>query len=137
MALTIGEVAKRSGIGLETVRFYERKGLIEEPPRTDSGYRQYPEDVVARLRFIRRAKELGFSLKEISELFSLRVDPDTTCADVKRRTDLKILDIEQKMSTLQTMKSALTKLGASCTGMGPTSDCPILEALDTKKRDWC
>ena len=137
MALTIGEVAKRSGIGLETVRFYERKGLIEEPPRTDSGYRQYPEDVVARLRFIRRAKELGFSLKEISELFSLRVDPDTTCADVKRRTDLKILDIEQKMSTLQTMKRALTKLAASCTGRGPTSDCPILEALDTKKRDWC
>ena len=137
MALTIGEVAKRSGIGLETVRFYERKGLIEEPPRTDSGYRQYPEYVVARLRFIRRAKELGFSLKEISELFSLRVDPDTTCADVKRRTDLKILDIEQKMSTLQTMKRALTKLAASCTGRGPTSDCPILEALDTKKRDWC
>jgi len=137
VALTIGEVAKRSGIGLETVRFYERKGLIEEPPRTDSGYRQYPEDVVARLRFIRRAKELGFSLKEISELFSLRVDPDTTCADVKRRTDLKILDIEQKMSTLQTMKRALTKLAASCTGRGPTSDCPILEALDTKKRDWC
>jgi len=137
VALTIGEVAKRSGIGLETVRFYERKGLIEEPPRTDSGYRQYPEDVVARLRFIRRAKELGFSLKEISELFSLRVDPDTTCADVKRRTDLKILDIEQKMSTLQTMKRVLTKLAASCTGRGPTSDCPILEALDTKKRDWC
>jgi len=135
MALTIGEVAKRSGIGLETVRFYERRGLIQEPPRTDSGYRQYPEDVGARLRFIRRAKELGFSLKEISELFSLRVDPDTTCADVKRRADHKILDIEQKLSSLQKMKRALTKLAASCTGHGPTSDCPILEALDTNEID--
>ncbi len=136
MALTIGEVAKRSGIGLETVRFYERKGLIEEPARTDSGYRQYPADVVARLRFIKRAKELGFSLKEILELLSLRVDPDTTCADVKKRADLKILDIEQKISTLQKMKRALTKLAASCTGSGSTSDCPILEALDTNEIDF-
>ncbi len=135
MALTIGEVAKRSGIGLETVRFYERRGLIQEPPRTDSGYRQYPAAVVARLGFIKRAKELGFSLKEISELLSLRVDPDTTCADVKRRADHKILDIEQKLSSLQKMKRALTKLAASCTGHGPTSDCPILEALDTNEID--
>jgi len=79
MALTIGQVAKRSGIGIETLRYYERKGLVEEPPRTESGYRQYPEDVVARIRFIRRAKELGFKLSEISELLSLRVDPNTTC----------------------------------------------------------
>ncbi len=130
MALTIGEVAKRSGIGLETVRFYERKGLIEEPPRTDSGYRQYPAAVVARLRFIKRAKELGFSLKEILELLSLRVDSDTTCADVKKRADLKILDIEQKISILREMKRALTKLVVLCAESGPTSDCPILEALE-------
>ncbi len=96
MPLTIGQVAKRSGIGLETVRFYERKGLVEEPPRTVSGYRQYPEDVVSRIRFIRRAKELGFKLSEISELLSLRVDPDTTCADVKKRTELKIAEAEEK-----------------------------------------
>ncbi len=83
MPLTIGQVAKRSGIGLETVRFYERTGLVEEPPRTDSDYRQYPEGVVARIRFIRRAKELGFKLSEISELLWLRVDPDTRCADVR------------------------------------------------------
>ncbi len=130
MALTIGEVAKRSGIGLETVRFYERKGLIEEPPRTDSGYRQYPAAVVARLHFIKRAKELGFSLKEILELLSLRVDSDTTCADVKKRADLKILDIEQKISILQEMKRALTKLAALCAENGPIRDCPILEALE-------
>ena len=136
MPLTIGQVAHRAGIGVETVRFYERRGLIEEPPRTVSGYRQYHEDVVARLRFIRRAKELGFSLKEIAELFSLRVDPDTTCANVKRRAENKITTIEEKIRSLQGIQRALTQLVALCSGSGPTSDCPILEALDRKEGDW-
>ena len=136
MALTIGEVAKRSGIGLETVRFYERKGLIEEPPRTDSGYRQYPKDVVGRIRFIKRAKELGFSLKEISELLSLRVDPGTTCADVRKQTELKLTDVEEKIRALRRIKTALKKLAASCVGTGPTSECPILEALDSQEKEW-
>ncbi len=136
MALTIGEIAKRAGIGLATVRFYERKGLIEEPPRTDSGYRQYPEDVVARLRFISRAKDLGFSLKEIAELFSLRVDPDTTCADIKRRAEAKITTIEEKIRDMQGIQGALSKLAASCSGSGPAGDCPILEALDSQEKDW-
>ena len=134
MALTIGELAKRSGMGLETVRFYERKGLIEDPPRTDSGYRQYPRDVVARIQFIKRCKELGFSLKEISELLSLRVDPDTTCADVRRQTKLKLADVEEKIRALRTIKAALDKLAASCSGRGPTSECPILETLESQ--DW-
>ncbi len=136
MALTIGQVAKRSGIGIETVRFYERKGLVEEPPRTDSGYRQYPEDVVARIRFIRRSKELGFKLKEISELLSLRIDPDTTCADVRKQTELKIADVEEKIRALQKIKTALKRLAASCVGTGPTSECPILDALDREEKDW-
>jgi len=135
MPLTIGQVAKRSGIGIETVRFYERKGLVEEPPRTDSGYRQYPEDVVARIQFIRRAKELGFKLKEISELLSLRVDPDTTCSDVRKQTELKIADVKEKIRVLQGIKTALKKLAASCVGTGPTSECPILEALDGQEKD--
>ena len=84
MPLTIGQVAQSADVGIQTERFYERKGLINEPPRSDSGYRQYSQEVISRLRFIRRAKELGFSLKEISELLSLRVDAQTTCADVKR-----------------------------------------------------
>ncbi len=136
MPLTIGQVAKRSGIGIETMRFYERKGLIAEPPRTDSGYRQYPEEVVGRIRFIKRAKELGFALKEISELLSLRVDPDTTCADVREQTELKIADVEEKIRALQTIKTALEKLAVSCTGSGPTSECPILEALNSQEKDW-
>ncbi len=132
MPLTIGQVAKRSGIGLETVRFYERTGLVEEPPRTDSDYRQYPEGVVARIRVIRRAKELGFKLSEISELLWLRVDPDTRCADVRQQTELKIADVEEKIRALQRIKTALKKLAASCVGTGPTSEGPILEALDSQ-----
>ncbi len=130
MPLTIGQVARRAGIGLETVRFYERQGLIDEPPRKESGYRQYPEQVIERLRFIRRAKELGFSLKEISDLLALRVDATTTCADVKNRAEAKITDIQEKIRDLQRMKRALDKLTAACRGQGPTSECPILEALE-------
>ena len=133
MPLTIGQVARRAGIGLETVRFYERQGLIEEPPRKDSGYRQYPEQVIVRLRFIRRAKELGFSLKQISELLALRVDTTTTCVDVKKRAEAKTVDIQEKIRDLQRMKRALAKLSAACRGQGPTSECPILEALEEEE----
>ncbi len=133
MAFTIGEVAKLSGIGLETVRFYERKGLIAEPPRTDSGYRQYPKDVLARIRFIRRAKELGFTLREIIELLALRVDTDMSCADVKRRTEEKITVIKEKIGDLRKILKALKVLEASCSGTGPTSECPILDTLSIEE----
>lgn len=128
--LTIGQVAKRTGVGVETIRFYEREGLLEEPDRRDSGYRQYGQEVIARLRFIRKAKDLGFTLKEIKELLSLRIDPTITCADVKARAEAKIIDIENRISTLECMKAALVRITESCHGKGPTSQCPILEALD-------
>lgn len=128
--LTIGQVAKQSGLGVETVRFYERQGLIEEPPRRASGYRQYPPEVVDRLGFIRRAKALGFSLKEIADLLGLRVDPHSTCGDVKSRTAAKIADIDAKMAELKRMKRALLQLHDACSGEGPTSQCPILDALE-------
>lgn len=128
--LTIGQVAQKAGVGVETVRFYERQGLLEEPARKESGYRQYPEDVVARLRFIRRAKELGFSLKEIKELLALRVDPATTCREVKEQAQAKIADIEGKIRSLLRMKEALVELSRVCRGRGPTSECPILDALE-------
>lgn len=134
-ALTIGQVAKNAGVGVETVRFYERQGLVPQPPRKASGYRQYPEDVVTRLRFIHRAKQLGFSLKEIKELLALRLEPTTTCAEVKDRTTTKIADIEAKIETLQRMKKALVQLTKSCSGRGPTSECPILEALEPQERN--
>jgi Hg(II)-responsive transcriptional regulator len=127
--LTIGQVARRAGVGVETVRFYERQGLLEEPARKASGYRQYDEEVVARLRFIRRAKELGFSLREISGLLALRHDPTATRADVRRRAEAKIADIEAKVRDLQRMRDALLQLTATCRGHGSVGTCPILEAL--------
>ena len=128
--LTIGQVARKAGVGVETVRFYERKGLIADPPRRQSGYRQYDEQVIDRLRFIRGAKELGFTLKEIQELLSLKLERTSKCADVKSRAEAKIADIEAKVHTLQKMKKALVKLAKSCSGHGTSGECPILEALE-------
>lgn len=132
-ALTIGEVAKAADIGVETVRFYEREGLIAEPPRRQSGYRQYPPDTIRRLRFIRRAKDLGFTLKEIGELLDLRVDPTRSCSDVRALAKAKMADIEAKMLDLARIQAALTDLVRVCRGKGPTSVCPILDALDEQE----
>jgi MerR family mercuric resistance operon transcriptional regulator len=132
--MTIGELARRAGVGVETVRFYERRGLLAEPGRRASGYRQYPEDVVGRLRFIRRAKELGFTLKEIAELLALRLDPETTCAEVKQKARAKLADIEAKISDLRRIREALLAVTAACRGRGLTSACPILDALDREEK---
>jgi len=131
-SLSIGQLAKQAGVGVETVRFYEREGLLAEPERRQSGYRQYQIDTVQRLLFIRRAKELGFTLKEIKELLSLRVDEDKTCADVRQQAEAKIADIENRIRSLQRMKRALVKVTRTCSSSGPTSECPILDALDGK-----
>jgi len=132
--LSIGQVARLTGVGVETVRFYEHQGLLDAPDRKDSGYRQYGEDVVARLRFIRRAKELGFTLKEIHELIALRLDPAASCAEVKERAAAKIADIEVKIRDLQEIRKALIRLTTSCQGSGPVQGCSILEALDLGPR---
>jgi MerR family mercuric resistance operon transcriptional regulator len=131
-AMTIGQVAKHAGVGVETVRFYERSGLLEAPVRRASGYRQYSQDVIRRIQFIKRAKDLGFSLKEIKELLALRVDPETTCSEVKARAEAKITDIDTKLRDLQRMQTALVQLAAACSGQGPTSRCPILDALEAQ-----
>lgn len=128
--LTIGQVARRAEVGVETVRFYEREGLLAEPARKTSGYRQYTEDVVARLRFIKRAKVLGFTLKEIAQLLALRADPDTTCGDVNRQAQAKLADVEAKIRDLRRIRQALLRLTADCPRSASVSDCPILEALD-------
>ena len=133
--LTIGQLARQAGIGVETVRFYEREGLVPVPPRRASGYRQYPVDAVRRLQFIRRAKALGFSLQEIAELLALRVDRRTTCADVRARAAAKIDSIEQKIEDLQRVRAALEKLSRSCRGRGPVAECPLLEALEHGDED--
>src|SRR5437016_870017 len=89
-SLTIGQLAREAGINLETVRYYERRGLLLKPPRTASGYRIFPEEATKRLRFIRRAQELGFSLEEIRELLALRISQRTTSAEIRRRAEVKI-----------------------------------------------
>ena len=129
--VTIGQLAKKAQVHVETVRYYERRGLLPQPLRRWSGYRQYSQDDVTRLRFIKHAQRLGFSLKEIAKLLSLRVDPDTSCRDVKQRAEAKLADIEEKILTLEQIKKALKKLVAACRGRGPTTVCPILEALET------
>src|SRR5262249_9977088 len=133
--LSIGQVARLTGVGVETVRFYERQGLLAAPDRKASGYRQYGEDALARLRFIRPAKGLGFSLKEIRELIALRVAPDGTCADVKERAAAKIAAIEVKIRDLQKIRKALLRLTASCRGSGSLQECSILETLDLGPRN--
>ena len=130
----IGELAARGGVTPDTLRYYERLGLLPEAPRTDGGFRLYSEAALDRLRFIKQAQALGFSLKEIRELLALRVDPRTSCADVRRRAEAKIADIDEKLRALRAMKKALVRLAAACAGRGPVSACPILESLEERGR---
>ncbi|MEX2284888.1 MAG: MerR family DNA-binding protein [Gemmatimonadota bacterium] len=131
MTLTIGAVAKQAGLGIQTVRFYEREGLIEAPPRSSSGYRAYDEKAVYRLRFIRRAQELGFTLKEIRELIALEQDQDADCEQVRGVASSKLSTVENKIADLQRMKAALQQLIHSCNGSGPIRDCVIMDCLQS------
>lgn len=132
-SLTIGRLAKQAGVNLETVRYYERRGLLPRPPRSESGYRLFPDATAGRLRFIRRAQELGFSLAEIRDLLSLRVSRTAKRTDVRRRAEAKIDDIEARIRSLQSIKRALQKLTGVCAGCGPIAECPILESLDREE----
>ena len=131
--LTRGKLAKLGAVNLETIRYYERQGLLPKPPRSPSGYRLFPSESVRRVRFIKRAQELGFSLKEIKELLALKVSPKATASDVKERTETKIADIEQKIQTLRAMKKALARLVATCSGKSSASECPILESFSLER----
>jgi len=127
--MKIGEVAKAAGVGIDAVRFYERIGLLPEPARRPSGYREYSSDVVLDLRFIKRAKELGFSLKEISELLAIAHEPAATAGDIQRLAEEKLADLEDKIRFLRRMKRSLQRATERCPGSGPTSDCSILKSL--------
>lgn len=128
--LTIGQVAKAAGVNVETIRFYERKGLVKQPPREGSGFRKYAPSVVGRVRFIRGAKDLGFSLREVADLLDLRVDPNVSCNEVKAAAQTKIEDIDAKVRGLLRMKDALTELVRACDRRAATDACPILAALE-------
>ncbi|PHQ94995.1 MAG: heavy metal-responsive transcriptional regulator [Marinosulfonomonas sp.] len=130
-SLTISGAASKAGVGVETLRFYERKGLISQPlkPR-NGGYRQYSQELIDRVQFVRQAQDLGFSLKEVRELLDLRADPDSDCNDVKRRASVKLLEIESKIKGLRKIGDELHVLIASCPSKGSLEDCSIIANLD-------
>lgn len=129
MPFTIGKLASAAGVNAQTIRYYERSGLLHAPERTPGGYRQFGPDELRRLRFIRRAQGVGFSLAEIRELLALRVRNPRSCADVSRRVDAKIAATENKIHELQRLLTSLHGLRASCGARRRTEDCPVLEAL--------
>lgn len=125
-----GELAKRAGCNLETIRYYEKIGLMATAPRDESGYRAYDENLVRQLRFILRARELGFTIAQIRGLLALTDGGHQTCAEVKARTEEHLADIRKKIADLRRMTRTLEHLAAKCVG-GQTSDCAILDALST------
>jgi MerR family copper efflux transcriptional regulator len=128
-SLTIGTVAKRVGVAIDTIRFYEREGLLPEPERRASGYRSYGDGAIAQLRFIRRAKQLGFTLEEIRELLALSADRQRGVKAVKKRAQQRLAVIEQRIVDLQRVRDGLAQLVETCPGHGAPEQCPILRAL--------
>lgn len=131
--LTIGQVAKQIGVSHDTIRLYERQGLIEKPPRADNHYRQYSPDVIEQLVFILRAKQMGFTLKEIQELLTIHHTSKQSCGDVKRRTQEKLQQVANKMNELKKLEHGLKKLMQDCEQHGPDELCPIFTALTKPK----
>ncbi|MBI3680684.1 MAG: heavy metal-responsive transcriptional regulator [Acidobacteria bacterium] len=125
-------MAKRAGVNLQTIRYYQQRGLLADPPRSASGYRCFTDDAVRRIRFIKRGQQLGFSLDELRDLLALRVQPGATCAQVRQRAEAKAADVEERIRALRAMQKALKRLAGACTGRGPVSECPILESLDAR-----
>lgn len=128
--LTIGEVAKQAGVNLETIRYYERRGILREPPRRPSGYRQYDPEAVRLVRFIKRAQDLGFTLKEIQDLLRLRENPRGNRSQISALAQAKLSDIDKKIQHLQAMRRALEVLLNACACKSRTLDCPIIDALN-------
>jgi Hg(II)-responsive transcriptional regulator len=127
--MKIGELARRAQVNIDTVRYYERQRLLPEPSRRASGYREYTEGDIRRLRFVRRAKALGFTLVEIRDLLDLSSRRDHDMADMKITATEKLVDVEEKLAELTRIRDALKTLVASCPGHGALEQCPILNAL--------
>ena len=128
--IRIGQMAREAGVGVDTIRYYERRGLLTPASRRSSGYRQFDPAAVKRVRFIKSAQELGFTLGEIRELLDLRVHTGATCADVRAKARTKILEVQVKIRLLEKMRESLERISAECSGAGPASECPILDFLD-------
>jgi len=132
MSLSTGQVAKAAGVNLQTIRFYEREGLLPAPKRTSAGYRQYGDDAVRIIRFIKRAQELGFTLREAKELLKLRSAGPKRAGVARRAAESKLHDIDEKIRDLTAMRAALSSLVNTCACAGESVNCPILEALEKK-----
>ncbi len=128
--LTIGRLAARAGVNVETVRYYERRGLLPEPPRSEVGYRQYSPAALDRIGFIKRARGLGFTLEEIRDLLDLRVEPGANCEAVEMEAAQVIARIDAQIAQLERMRSALALLSDACRTRHPAAECPLLEALE-------
>lgn len=126
--LTIGKLAKETGTNIETIRYYERRGLIPEPPRRESGYRVFSQKYVERILFIKRAQILGFTLNEISQLLAM-ADGMADCKDIKKFAEDKVKDIESRIRDFKKIKKVLHDLVKRCPDKGKVSDCPIIESL--------
>jgi len=132
-ALTIGKLANASDVNVETIRFYERKGILKQPKK-QGAFRHYPSEYITRIRFIKRSQELGFTLKEAKELLDLRIKNQAKCSDVLSKTEEKISEISQKIKDLKKMKKSLEGLASCCEDTSiPLSDCPILDCFMDKK----
>lgn len=127
--LSIGEMARQANVHIETIRYYERRGLLAVPRRNKSGHRQYSAEAVRRTEFIKRCQSLGFSLNEIQEILELRITPESTCADMQLRVTEKLAGVDRKIDELARIRSALSRLLKKCSGKGPIGNCPILEEL--------
>ena len=136
--MRIGKLAEKAGVGVETVRFYERRGLIDQPLKPQSyGFRSYPKELVQRIRFIRHAQTLGFTLTEIEELLALRTDPAPDCSDVRDRATAKRAEVAEKIAALKEIQGALDRLIRACPGKGATQACSILQELDAPTSKEC
>lgn len=131
MSLKTSELARQSGVNPQTLRFYEREGLLPAPPRLSSNYRLYPQSAVSRIRFIKRSQELGFTLAEIHELLALRIDKHRDREEVRAIATQRLADLDARIASLQTMRTALQHLARNCHGSGPADECPILVGIDS------
>ncbi len=131
--MKVGEVAKKAGVNVQTLHYYERVGVLKPKTRLESGYRDYDETAIRIIRFIKHAQELGFSLEEVQELLSLRADKKSKCARVRASATVHLKDIEQKIAKLEAMKATLQSLIADCKRSKTDSECPLLDCLDNEQ----
>ncbi len=132
---TISKLAKEAGVGVETIRFYERKKLLKQPSPTRSSFREYRQEDIGRIRFIKRAQEIGFTLAEVAEIVGLEENPRVRCFDLKKRVDHKLHEVEKKIEDLLQMKKSLKRLSSACEkGSASVKECKVSDCFE---EDYC